>query len=194
MAVLRHGEIVKVKYDRIDDLRRDLMELAKSEILVGFPDETATRTEEDGEKSPMTNAAIAYVQDNGAPEQNIPARPFMIPGIKSAQDRITDALGNLAKRTIRGGTMSVAQGLARVGSIAELAIKKKINEGIPPPLAESTLQDRARRGRKGAKLELANRAAGEAASTEFAKPLVDTAQMRNAVKYVIRPRKQRKSK
>ena len=41
--------------------------LANSRLLVGFPAESAGRDE-----GPLTNAALAYIHDNGAPEAGIP--------------------------------------------------------------------------------------------------------------------------
>jgi hypothetical protein len=86
----------------------------------------------------------------------------------------------------------VDKGLHKVGLRVATSIKKKINEGVPPPLSEYTLRERARRGRKGAKQELANRASGMAPSTQLAKPLIDTGELRNSITYVIRSRKDRK--
>lgn len=54
------------------------------------------------------------------------------------------------------------------------------------PLADSTVEARARRGRKGAKAELARRAAGESPGTELVKPLIDTGQYRRAITHVVR--------
>jgi hypothetical protein len=59
-------------------------------------------------------------------------------------------------------------------------------------LSEVTLRRRAAKGRKGAKKELMRRAQGLAPSTAFAKPLIDSAQMRNALNYVIRAKQDRK--
>ncbi len=54
------------------------------------------------------------------------------------------------------------------------------------PLADSTVEARARRGRKGAKAELARRAAGESPGTDLVKPLIDTGQYRRAITHVVR--------
>ena len=187
---------LKMSRDGLADLMASLTTLANSEVLVGFPEETTERgdaEEIEESKGPITNAALGYIHDNGSPEVNIPARPFMIPGIENAKEAVTDKLGQMARAVVTKGAGAdrVAQGFEQVGSIAELAIKNKINEGIPPPLSEYTLQERARKGRKGAKEELALRAKGEEPGTQLAKPLVDTAQMRNSVKYVVRARRAR---
>jgi phosphatidylserine/phosphatidylglycerophosphate/cardiolipin synthase-like enzyme len=173
----------------VRQIKAAFMELASQEILVGFPEDGEPRED----MSEPTNAMLAYIHDNGAPEQNIPARPFMIPAIEGAQERIAAAMVATAKMVVNDKSpLSAERALHRVGTVAELAVKRMINSGIPPPLADATLRNRVARGRKGAKIELKNRAEGIAPSTAFAKPLVDTGQMRNAVKYVIRERKRRK--
>lgn len=180
-----------------DALTLALQLLASVEVLVGFPEDT---TEDGRESGEPTNAALGYIHDNGAPEVNIPARPFMVPGIEAAQDPITDKLGQTMKAALRGGGPEVVEkGLAQVGFIAMNSIKSTINAGVPPPLSDRTLRARMKKGRKngagarkGAAQELDRRWDGQAPSVEFAKPLVDTGAMRNAVQYAIRSKKQRK--
>lgn len=185
-----------------------LYTMADAEVLVGFPQETTERKMETGETDnygkpiisvekdeALTNAQLAYIHDNGAPEAHIPARPFMLPGIESAMPRIKSRMTQIPRAVLQrgGGALVVEQGLIGVGLIAKLAIQNKINEGIPPPLSDRTLRARARKGRKGAGIELLSREHGYAPSMDFAKPLIDTAQMRNAVNFVIRSRKKRRT-
>lgn len=178
----------------LNQIKAAIRALAFSEVLVGFPEDTTAR--EDLGVQGITNAALGYIHDNGAPEQNIPARPFMVPAMADAQEPVSEMLGQLAEKVVRtNNPLLIERGLHIVGMRAELAIKNKINEGIPPPLADRTLRERNRRTKKGSKSaqkEMARRAQGLAPSTEFAKPLIDTGAMRNAVKYVIRARKERK--
>lgn len=185
---------LRMTQDTLPELRDAIQRLATLEVLVGFPEDSTDRQADEDDDSGITNAALAYIHDTGMPEQNIPARPFMHPGIMSVRGPIADGLMRAAKSVLKkGGPVGVEVHLNRVGTIAELGIKKMINSGVPPPLSEHTLRDRARRGRKGAKQELANRAAGLSPSTALAKPLVDTAQMRNAVKYVVTTRNRRRA-
>lgn len=182
-----------IKKGDMEALQQALKDLADLELLVGFPEDNTARKDPEDAKLGITNAALAYIHDNGAPEVKIPARPFMVPALDSVQERLADTL--TAPLKTLGKSQDPEAGkrvLMRAGLIAQAAIRKKINEGIPPPLSQRTLEERASRGRKGAKQELANRAAGGAASTLLAKPLIDTGQMRNAVSFVIRPRKKRK--
>lgn len=168
--------------------------LAQQEVLVGFPEESTERDDDPLVKGDEpTNAELGYIHDNGAPEANIPARPFMVPGIENARDPVTRHLYAGAKRVLQTRSAADAENaLERAGLAAVTAIKRKINEGVPPPLAEMTLRMRASRGRKGAQAELDHRAQGGTPGVDLAKPLIDTAQMRNAVNYVIRARRERK--
>lgn len=185
---------LKVKVDSLPELRAALLVLARDEVLVGVPEDNTERPPEgDDEKLPITNAALAYIHDNGAPEQNIPARPFMIPGITNAQDKITDTLKKAAQYVLQGNADKVTEGFERTGIEAVDSIRAVIIAGIPPPLADVTVQARARKGRKGAQAELNRRAAGYGASLQLAKPLVDTGEMLKSIAYVIRNRNKRRT-
>lgn len=188
------GLQIKTTKNNLDAMVKSLLILADVEVLVGFPEDTTIRDADPADTAPrdITNASLAYIHDNGAPEQNIPARPFMMPGIESAKDAVTAKLSEIITAVSQGRSPDVVErGLTQVGLIAKLAIQNKINEGIPPPLAASTLRARARKGRKGAQAELNSRGQGNDPGMVDAKPLVDTGQMRNAVNYVIRSRRRR---
>lgn len=188
----------------LQDLLAGLEILLDARVLVGFPDDTSDRKpalDENGKPvdTDLTNAVLGYIHDNGAPEANIPQREFMTPGVEAVLDDVTELLSKTAKAVLAGGGPEKAMaGLTQVGFKAANSIKRTINEGIPPPLSDFTLRQRMKKGRKngggarkGAAQELDRRWAGEEPSTEYAKPLVDTAQMRNAVTFVIRSRKKK---
>jgi len=163
--------------------------LSLNATFVGVPSDKTTRKDNDTEKGPMTNAALAFIHDNGSEAAHIPARPFMRPGVARAQKYIVAALRQGAQAALQGGDPLKYLGMAGLKTQAE--IRAVINEGIAPPLADATLRERLRRRTsiKGAKLELAARAAGQSPSIENAKPLIATAQLRNAINYVIRKNK-----
>lgn len=173
----------KVEFSGLVSRMRTLADL---QILVGVPED---QTQREDDQVGMTNAALAYIHDNGAPEQSIPPRPFMLPGIESVKPELERRLKKMAKTVVTDQVGVMAAQATAIGLRAKVAIQNKINEGIPPPLAESTLRQRASRGRKGAQEELKSRREGNPAGTILAKPLIDTAQMRNSVNYVIRSRK-----
>jgi len=196
---------VSVTRDMAQELLMQLRTLAENEVLVGVPDINAAR-EDDGEKKPASNAQLAYIHDNGAPEQNIPARPFMVPGLQSRMAAIEGAMRNAGRLTLTldkaPGSMSQAstraiQSLHRVGLIAQAAIRNKINEGIPPPLSPLTIAMRHhQRGtksmRKGEveyfKLLGQGKTPAEAQTSSGIKALINTGQLRNSITYVIRKR------
>ena len=184
---------MKVTHDGMGKLRAALKAMSAREVLVGVP---ADKTER-GDGSPVTNAGIAYVQDNGAPEQNIPARPFMRPGIDAARDKLIQHLALGAKAVLERGA-SPDDGLIACGLVAVSSIKMQIKQGIPPPLADATVRARAnRRGgprggtRRGAQWEMAWRAAGAPPGLELAKPLIDTGNLIGSITFVIRDRGKR---
>lgn len=161
MKKLKNGaNLVKNNFPK---LQMALRALERREVLVGIPAETNTVRGEE-----MNNATIGYIMENGAPEMNIPARPHLIPGVEAVKDNVVTQFRMIAKRQLKGDKEAAEQGLNRVGLIAQNSVRKMINSGISPALAPSTLAARRRRGRTGIK------------------PLVDTAQYRNAVTYVLR--------
>lgn len=167
--------------------------LADVEVLVGVPEETTDHRNEDGQTY-ITNAALAAIHDQGAPEAHIPARPFMKLGIEAVRDKITLGLRKAATVAMKTGDAgAIEASLHAVGLTAQLSIQNTIQQGIPPPLAESTLRERARKrkGRVGPGLELLSRSKGHAPSTDYVKPLIDTADMLKSITYVIRSRKKR---
>ncbi len=183
---------IALKIDNVPALIKSLERLATLDVLVGVPEENADR-EDDGEKKEgITNASLAYIHDNGAPEVNIPARPFMVPGMNDAKPEITPVLVKMAQYAIAGNHLKVDEGFERVGMVCVKHIQKRITDGIPPPLSERTLQARARKGRKGAQKELDQRGQGLPPGMALAKPLIDTGEMLKSITYVTRERGRKK--
>lgn len=147
-------------------LLKQLRELEREQVLVGVPATTADRKP----GGPINNATIGYIMENGSPAQNIPARPHLVAGI---QDVRGDLQAEYRKGTeaILDGRVKSAHALhIRAGLIAEKGVKAKINEGAFAPLAPATIAARKRKGRQSEK------------------PLVDTAQYRNSITHVVRPK------
>lgn len=177
----------------VDNLKRVLQgieTLTNMTVLVGVPGEKTNRRE-----GGPTNAEIAYWMDKGAPEANIPARRFMEPGVKAVQTQITKELENAGKTMLKGSqsASNVTTMLTRIGIITTRSIKSKITEGIPPPLAPSTVAGRIRRvkGKKRRqKIDDAIAAGTPLSRQEGAEgiftPLIVTAQLRNSITFVLR--------
>jgi hypothetical protein len=167
--------------------------LTSTSVMVGVPKEKAGR--KDGT---FSNVEIAYVQDHGSIDGRIPARPFMEPGIKSVQDKIVAQFEEAGKVAFTGTPKRVEAIFNRIGLIASQGIKAKISEGIPPPLAASTIKGRISRikGKKRrARIETALAgdeympaipASRQAGAEGVFTPLIVTGALRNSITYVLR--------
>lgn len=147
-----------------------LTALTRKDVLVGVPEGTRQRR-----SGPINNAALAYIHDNGSPQQNIPQREFLRPGIKMVQDDIATRFRQTARKALDGNVEDVEKGLNAAGLIAQKAVRRKITVGPFAPLKSATIKARSRRhkGRTSKKVT----------------PLLDTGQLRHAVNFVIADKK-----
>ena len=143
--------------DRVDDILAAVRELGARDVKVGFPEKTGGRGEADG----LNNPTLAYIHEYGAPEANIPERPFLVVGVESALPAVTKVMKDGAKAALAGRN-TAGQTLNTVGLVAQGAVQKKIVDGPFIPNAPGTVQ------RKGSD-----------------RPLIDTGALRQAVSYVI---------
>ena len=186
---------VKVVLDDSAKFLAALEELTKNAVFVGIPSTRLQRDPAPGEKNPPNNAVIGYVMENGDPDKNIPARPFLIPAVEANQKEILKRLKEIAQAGFAGNLPQIKSLRTQLGLFAQRAVQQKITDGPFQPLAQATLEARVRRqfgkgaagSRKGAKMELARRAAGLPAGTDLARPLIDTGQLRRAVDFSIGP-------
>lgn len=144
-----------------------LARLLQQEVLVGVPAARGSRDSKLGDGT-VNNAMLAYIHNFGSPEQNIPQREFMSPGIRAAKDRIASYLRQAGEYSLRNDQAGVDRAFHAAGLTAQLSIRDKIQDGPFQALSERTLAARRRKGRTGEK------------------PLLDTSQMRSSINYVIR--------
>lgn len=157
---------MKITTDNVAKVLATIQELAGKQVLVGIPASKATR--EEGDAEPINNAQLGHIHEYGAPASNIPARPFLIPGVARAQESINGHLQKAAKAAMDGNEEKVDVELNATGLVAQAGARYEINNGDLAPLSDQTLAARRKRGRTGIK------------------PLIDTGQLRNAITYVIR--------
>ena len=157
-----------LKFDGLPDLLRNLKKLQKQEVLVGVPSDHTNRQDEN---EVLNNASLLYIHEHGSPASNLPARPVMGPGIKGAKEKLAERLGKAAKYALDKDKQRMTQQLNIVGLLAQNAVRAKINSGVEPALAASTIAARQRRGRTGTV------------------PLIDTGQLRNSITYVVKENK-----
>ena len=159
---------LKIQIDRLTAVVQNINALTSREVLVGVPETEAPRDE----AGPINNAALAYIHENGSPAQNIPARPFLVPGITENKAKISKRLQKAADEAMKGKSGNVLPALEAVGLTAQAAVRDKITNGDFAPLSPRTLAARARKGR----------------NAEEAQPLIDTGQLRQSINYVIKNR------
>lgn len=157
---------VSVTSDNTAALLEAIRMLEQDQVLVGVPAAKASRQA----TGPINNAALAYIHNYGSPTQNIPARPFLEPGIKAGETPITEQMQRAGEAALNGDAAEVQKRLNAAGIAATSAVKSKITQGPFAPLSQSTLAARRRRGRFGTR------------------PLIDTGQLRNSINYVVRKR------
>ena len=181
---------VKTVKDLTPQVLAAIRALANTRVMVGIPAENAFRAPEPGETAtPPNNAELGYINEFGEPASHIPPRPFLVPAMVEMQPELIRRLHKIADAAVAGRTEGVTKGFMDLGKTCASAVKRKITDGPFKPLADYTVWRRAnrRRGkRKGARIELARRAAGEAPSTEFTKPLIDFGHLRRAITFAIR--------
>lgn len=177
---------VKVVQDKLPELIEAVEAMTKKEVLVGVPGSTSPR----GDDSGFTNAAIGYIAEYGSPARNIPARPWLGVSIEGIKDQINQRFRAMAQAALDGNLAKVKSGLEAVGLLAQNAAQNKVRQGPFVPLAESTIEARARRGRKGAKIQLARMARGMAFDPALTRPLIDTGAFLQSISYVVREKRE----
>ena len=161
--------------DNLGDLAKAIKVLTAEECLVGVPDVNAERRQlqlEAGNKVPINNASLAYIHDQGSPAANIPARPFMGPGITAASDAIEKRLMAAGEAALDGKPSTVHNNLEAAGLTAVSSIRRRIQSNIPPALKPGTIAGRNRRHK------------GRTSSSVTA--LIDTGAMLKSIAYVVR--------
>lgn len=157
-----------IKVDRLKAVLQSINSLVQKQVLVGVPDSTAGNRDDD---APLSNAEIGYIQEMGSPANNIPARPFLVPGVSDSLPKATAQLERAATAALEGDLQAVERRLSSAGLEAQNSALAKINSNIQPKLADATIAARLRRG------------------VTRTNTLIDTGGLRNSIIYVIRRKK-----
>src|SRR5438105_3747155 len=88
---------VETVIDNFAKMVKAVKVLTDTGVYVGFPADKTARKE-----GPITNAALGYIHELGAPEANIPPRPFLLPGLKLAQKEIAQELKKAGEVALTG--------------------------------------------------------------------------------------------
>lgn len=185
-----------IKKNKAPEVLKALRDLTGAEVLVGIPESTTER--QDGKGEDITNAALGYIHEFGAPAANIPARPFLIPGVENSLDRSTQQLELAAKAALKGDASAMDMRMEMAGQIAATSAKREISYGDFVPLKPSTVRNRLRgrntKSRREAEQEYLRLVSGgmseeDAQSAAGIRPLIDTGALRNSITSVVRKAK-----
>ena len=154
---------ITMTLDRVPEIMGKINELAQTAVMVGIPASSAGRS-----GSPINNATLGYIHENGSPARNIPARPWLAPVVNRLKDRAQAALQQAADFTLGNEPEKGRQQLEALGLTAVAALKNNITSGGDPAFAPNAPSTIARKGSD--------------------RPLIDTAQFLNSINYVIRRR------
>lgn len=161
---------LKVTSDFTKTFNETIARFKRDAVLVGIPEKDDGRTDEEKKGDPIGNAAILAINHFGSEEAHIPPRPVLTTGIRNAQDQIAQEFKKAAVGALSKGASALETYYERAGTFAANSCKKVINdqEGIKPLTEDGpTLNARKARGFKGEKA------------------LLVTAQLRNAITYVV---------
>ena len=153
--------------NEMSKLKKGLEWMRDNTLLVGIPD-SGERKSKKGKKPKVTNAELLFIHTNGSPVNNIPKRPVIEPAIELNRDSIAKMINKTAELAMEGKIAEADKSLKKTGTYVVGRIKRYFVEGNDWPPNSPAVQ-RAKR-KKGA---------------DNPRPLIDTAQMRNSITYVI---------
>lgn len=173
---------VKQMRDSSAAIKQALKVLETHRVLVGIPEDKSARKAEDG--APIGNAALGYIEENGSPANNIPARPFLRPGIKSILADARELLRDSARQALHGNGGAAMTNFNKIGLLAVNAVRAIFVSNDWAPLAPATLEARSRKENLGKR-----RKPGQTLPPpRRSNPLIVTGQLRKALTYVVRGR------
>lgn len=144
--------------------------LTQYEVKIGLPKEYAERESVASDEARrggvfLTNAEIAFINEYGEPGLNIPARPFLVPGIYKVMPQIIRLIGPAIREIL--SKQDPRDSLIKVGRTGRNGVRDFLLFGSIQPLAHATIQYR------------------KDAGIDHNTPLIETGRMRNALSYMI---------
>lgn len=118
--------------DRIEDLRRQLLRIKKTKIIVGVQGQNAARVHPLGRQG-QTVGEVAIANHYGT--TNVPARPFLT----IAKQRHAAQIKRVFAAAVKSGREPQVVG-ELVGAYVVGLVQETISDRIPPPNAPSTIE------------------------------------------------------
>lgn len=202
---MAYTKITVVK-DNVDKTVAAMTKLIGKQVLVGIPETKASRKDE----PEMNNATLGYIHEFGSPASNIPARPFLLPGMKKSRTAAIYQLKIAARAALDGDMQKMDAALGAAGTVCSNAVRNEFYHNNWPALQPSTVLNRNRsrgtkshrksellylalisgvdnqRGMYGMSAEERQMSPEEAQTKAGIRPLMNTLQLLRSITYVIR--------
>lgn len=187
---------VKVLADSLGDVLKSMADVAVTSLLVGIPEEKGKRKPKQGEEGSISNAQLLYIhthgirkkpmrqemartmrvkpysqayemyiQEHGSPLWHSPPRPVIEPAIENSAKDLQGLMDDAVAEGIAGNQVGFQRKLRVVGMTAQNRVRAWFDD--PKNNWEPNKPDTVKQ--KGAD-----------------KPLIDTAQLRRSITYVVR--------
>ncbi len=156
---------VTATVQNLSALHKAMRKLEKTVVEVGVPEEkTERKNEAERKEAEMNNATLAYIHEHGSPDANIPARPFLTPGIKKAQPQIVKFLKEAGQAALAGKESGVTTAYNKAGLTAQNSVRAVFTDNDWPQVSDARQKEK-----------------GEGKTN----PLIETGQLRKSITYVV---------
>lgn len=154
---------LKVLLDISNQIVNNIKTIKTKSLKIGIPASDDSRTNDPS----IGNAYLGFINEKGSPANNIPARPFLVPGVEDGKKYYLPVLENAMKNSLTN-PKSLNNGLEKTGLIAVSKVKRRIVQQRDfAPLSDKTIKERKSKGFEGEKA------------------LIRTGQLLNSITYVI---------
>lgn len=142
---------------KLIELQKKMEALAKKSVVVGIPHSENSRKGED-----LSNIELAYIHEFGCAVRKIPARPFLITSIRDNSSKVSSFFSKQVKAYLNS-EQTVDGAYSMVGEVAESLVKDRFGSSLLTPNSKRTIKEK-----------------------KSNKPLIDTGQLRQSIKYEVR--------
>jgi hypothetical protein len=140
-------EFINKNQKGLNELIKRLDTIRRQKVKVGILENKTARKNE-----LMTNSYIGYINENGSPENHIPARPFLRPAMLSNEEYITKRLADGVEDELLGRKHGIRIALGEIGTTVRNTAKDNITNQVNfVPLSATTLKQRKEEGFDGSK-------------------------------------------
>lgn len=161
----------------VRQLNKSIEKLKQMAIYVGIAADSKKDKRRDGGPN---NFILGYIHEKGSPAMNIPARPFLVPGVNKAKAKITKGMEAAMQAALHEKTQEVKILLDNVGSDAAKSVQIYMTQANFEPLKPASIRNRHRSRETKSKREGENNM--DASSI---RPLINSGSLMGAISYNV---------